>query len=335
MILATAALIPMFVNGQFNHPLRQCGLALVIVIWILTLLTLMAGSFAMTMRRDSSVSSAIKTSAEALARAEEGIILAQFMLAQPDQEQRWRADGTVYRVVNPDGEIRIRILSESGKVDINTAGDAQLAALINWATDDGWLQQQLLNAILDWRDDDDETRTMGAEKRQYRQEGLAYEPSNRAFQSLEELQLVLGMNEAIFSAVEPFITVYSGLSEVDVTNASSQLLAILTKDLKQRNMDDGAIQKRLEDTAGGNGETDNLGIASGGENQTYTIVAEAMLRNEASVGLEAVVQSQDGDTGTPFQVLDWKQRLQGQSLFDAAMDYPVITIDEFKYDDRY
>lgn len=322
-------------NRRHIVPARQHGLALVIVIWILTLLTLMAGSFAMTMRRDSSVSSALKSNAEALAQAESGIILAQFMLAQPDQEQRWRVDGTVYRLIKPNGEIRIRILSESGKVDINSANEAQLAALINWATDDDWLQQQLLNAILDWRDADDDTRTMGAEKRQYRLAGLAYAPSNGAFQNLEELQLVLGMNEAIFSVIEPFITVYSGLAEVDMDSASPELLAILAKDMKEKRIDDSAIQKRLNDAPDEDSE-DSSGAGGVGENQTYTIVAEALLEDEASAALEVVVQSQGGESVSPFQVFDWKQKLQGPSLFDDNMDYAVITIpDEFKYDDRY
>ena len=323
------------VKSCFPRHFKQGGLALVIVIWILTLLTLMAGSFAMTMRRDSSVSVAIKSNAEALAEAEAGIMIAQFMLAQTDAERRWLADGTVYQLIRPDGEVRIRIQSEAGKVDINTSNDTQLAALINAVTSDNWQQQQLLNAILDWRDSDDETRTMGAERRQYRLAGLFYEPSNSAFQSVEELQLVLGMNEVIFKAMEPFITVYSGQAEVDLRYASPQLLAILARELKERNIDDTALQQRLDAPS----QTDDVsGVEEGAtdvENQTYTITAEASIGDDASAGLEVVAKKQESNTGSPFQVLDWKQIVQGPSLFDGTMEYSVITIqDEFRYGDR-
>jgi type II secretory pathway component PulK len=65
---------------------RQRGLALVIVIWILTLLSLMAGSFALSMRRESSVAGALKNNAQAQALAETGLSIAQFMLQQTDPD---------------------------------------------------------------------------------------------------------------------------------------------------------------------------------------------------------------------------------------------------------
>lgn len=326
--------VPMFRNSFHTGSNHQSGLALVIVIWILTLLTLMAGSFAMTMRRDTSVSVAMKSSAEALARAESGIILAQFMLAQADPELRWQANGTVYRLINPDGEIRIRILSEMGKIDINTSNQTQLAALTAAVVKDDWQQQQLLNAILDWRDADDDTRTLGAEKRQYRLAGLSYGPSNKAFQTLEELQLILGMNEALFNAIEPFITVYSGQTEVNLRDASPALLRILENGLEQKNIQDAALNRRLDAADEESGDPMGSEPSFDSENQTYTIIAEAMVHDGASVGLQAVIKSQGLEMGTPFQVLDWKQNLQGPSLFDDAMEYAVITIqDEFRFDD--
>lgn len=313
----------------------QSGLALVIVLWVLTLLTLMAGSFAMTMRRDNSVSLALKNNAEALAQAESGIILAQFMLAQTEPELRWQADGTVYRLLKPDSEVRIRILSEAGKIDINTSNETQLAALLAAVVKDDWEQQRLLNAILDWRDADDDTRTLGAERRQYQMARLSYGPSNQAFQTLEELQLVLGMNEAIFTAIQPFITLYSGQAEVNINTASPELLSLLASELKKRNIQDVALENRLAKTGEANVDA-GAGAGLAGESETYTILAEAMVHDEAVAGLEVVVKSQGGEADMPYQILDWKQNVQGPSLFDEAMGYAVITIqDEFRYDDRY
>lgn len=322
----------------FMHPSkqRQQGLALVIVIWILTLLTLMAGSFAMSMRRDSSVSMAIKNNAQALALAESGFVRALFMLNQTDPDQRWQADGTVYEIVGDESRIRLRVFAESGKVDINTSGEAQIGALLKSVLQDNWEQQRLLNAILDWRDADDDTRSQGAEKRQYKLAGLFYSPSNGAFQSLEELQLVLGMNERVFSAIQPFITIYSGEAEVNQRFASPEMLAILAEDLKDRNIDDVSLQKRLQAGNDANSDVGDSEQAFIGENQTYTIIAEAIVQNEASAGLEVVVKSLGNDSFTPFEIMDWKQNLQGLSSFDDAMESTIITIqDEFRYDDKY
>ncbi len=319
---------------------RQQGVALVIVIWILSLLTLMAGSFALSMRRESSVSMAVINSAKSLAMAESGIMLAEFNLTQTDPEQRWQANGAIYELEKPDGVIRIRIFSESGKVDINASSEQQLSALVAALTDDSWEQQRLVNAILDWRDADDDTRTMGAEKRQYQQARLAYEPSNNAFQNLEELQLVLGINENYFNQLQPWITVYSGESEVNLRDAAPELLAILAQDLERRNIHDEALQKRLQVADQSNDETlddeeSNQDEAFINENQTYTIIAEAQIQDEASAGLEVVAKYQDNESGSPFEILDWKHYLQGLSLFDGAMDHLVITVqDEFRYDNN-
>lgn len=329
---------PMRLNMNATQMNRQRGLALVIVIWILTLLTLMAGSFAMSMRRESSVSYAITSSAKAQALAETAVVLAQFNLTQTDPEQRWRADGTIYEIIGPESRIRMRIFSEAGKVDINTSSEQQLEAVLGSVVRDDWQRLELLNAILDWRDADDDTRTHGAEKRQYKRAGLSYGPSNAAFQSLEELQQVLGMNEAIFTAIQSLITVYSGQSEIDQQSAAPELLAILAADLKKRNIHDESLKKSaqaIEDSANelDNTEQSAIGIS---ENQTYTIVVEAQVQHETSSTLEVVMryQGQSQESLEPFAILDWKQNLQTTSLFNLAMEYPVITIqDEFRYDD--
>lgn len=313
---------------------RQQGLALVIVIWILTLLTLMAGSFALSMRRESSVGYAITSNAKALALAESGLYLAEFNLGQTDPEQRWLANGTIYEIIGRESRMRIRVFSEAGKVDINMAGEEPLAAVLKSVLPDDWERQHLLNAILDWRDADDDTRTQGAEKRQYKSAGLSYGPTNAAFQSLEELQLVLGMNEAVYNAIQPYITVYSSAAEPNPRDASPELLNILAADLKDRGIQDAALQNSVtEADRAGNAPAD-FEQAFTGENQTYTIIVEVEIREAASAGLEVVVQSQGNGGATPFDTLDWKQNLQTSSLFNNAMEYPVITIqDEFRYDD--
>lgn len=319
-----------------NKLASQNGLALVIVIWLLSLLTLMAGSFALSMRRDSSVSLALKTNAEALAQAERGIAQAEFMLNLADSEQRWQSNGTVYEIIGDEVRIRIRIFAESGKVDLNASSETQLEALLKVMLPGDRQRQELLNAILDWRDPDDDTRTLGAENRQYRLAGLAYGPSNAAFQNLEELQLVLGMNQTIYEAIRPYITVYSGAAEVDQQLASPELLAILAGDLADRNMNDAALDKRLETGSGEGNPEGDPGQVFTSKQQTYTIIAEALLQSEAAAGVEVVAQSQGAENQMPFELLDWKQNLQQLSLFEQATELPVITIqDEFRYNDRF
>ncbi|TCV87574.1 general secretion pathway protein K [Methylomonas methanica] len=314
---------------------RQRGLALVIVIWILTLLSLMAGSFALSMRRESSVAGALKNNAQAQALAETGLSIAQFMLQHADPEQRWHADGSIYRIPGNDSEIRIRILSESGKVDINAAEEPLLKALINSVSDDEKLQQHLLDALLDWRDADDEPRPQGAEKKQYRQAGLAYQPSNQPFQSLEELQLVLGFNADIFERLQPWITIYSGQAELNSRLAPPELLQIIGDRLKEQNIHDVYLDNRLaESTAADDSNAEQTDPALAEEEQTYTIMVQTLLEDQATSAIEAVLRIQNQDPSqAPYQILDWKQGQQVLALFDSAMESQLITVqDEFTND---
>ncbi|MDD4913408.1 MAG: type II secretion system protein GspK [Methylococcales bacterium] len=347
----------------------QNGFALVIVIWILTLLSLMAGSFALTMRRASSVTMALKNNAQAVALTESSLTMAEYMLQQPDPSQNWLADGSVYRIVRDDGsEIRIKIESESGKIDVNEADPGLLSAAIGAITSDKWQQQKLLNSILDWRDADDEARPHGAEKKDYLEAGLPYGPSNQPFQSLDELQLVTGIDADMFNRLQPWFTVYSGQKTVDMNQASPDVQEIVNNAL----LDGGGQTAAGQSAAPGNAnqkpaaqtnnQTANNSQAANNQNSTYTIIIEVRTEDGGSASLEAVAQlpasgggpgqssgagqpatAQPTGNGQPLpsgqpsgagqapeQILDWKQNQLIKSLFAIDMEARLITVrDEF------
>ena len=98
--------------------MKQKGVALILVLWVLSILTLMAGSFSKTMRRESAGVMTIRANAEANAQAQAGISLAQAMLLHEDEAKRWRVDGRIYEIETENATMRIRLLSETGKIDI-------------------------------------------------------------------------------------------------------------------------------------------------------------------------------------------------------------------------
>jgi general secretion pathway protein K len=216
---------PIHSNNRYSRvKSTEFGFALVLVLWVLSLLIIMAGSFALTMRRESTIVAGIKDNAGALAAAEAGIAYAEIMLLNPDKNKQWRADGSIYQVDFGDTKIRLRLLSESGKVDINNANQALLQALMAQAPIEEDEQNKVVGAILDWRD---LVNIDGAEKKEYRDAGLKYQPRNKPFQTLEELQMVLGMNERLYDWLEPIITVYSGQPEVNLKLASAKVINLM------------------------------------------------------------------------------------------------------------
>ncbi|MGB4498969.1 MAG: type II secretion system protein GspK, partial [Methylococcaceae bacterium] len=99
--------------------MKQRGVALILVLWVLSILMLMAGSFSLTMRRESAGVMAIKANAQANAQAQAGLAIAEAMLLHEDENKRWRIDGSIYEIETQNAKTRIRILSETGKIDLN------------------------------------------------------------------------------------------------------------------------------------------------------------------------------------------------------------------------
>ncbi len=85
----------------------------------------------------------------------------------------------------------------------------------------------MLEAILDWRDADDLRRPNGAEAPEYRGAGLKYVPTNSRFESVGELQRVLGMTPGLMARIADSLTTYTRQRGVNLATAPrSVLLAI-------------------------------------------------------------------------------------------------------------
>ena len=97
--------------------MKHKGVALVLVLWVLSLLTIIAGSFVLSVRRQTAVITGLKNNAVAAATAESGIAFAQWMLLIPDLNKRWRADGSIYQIDGNKTQLRVRLLSETGKIN--------------------------------------------------------------------------------------------------------------------------------------------------------------------------------------------------------------------------
>ncbi|MHC5020149.1 MAG: type II secretion system minor pseudopilin [Planctomycetota bacterium] len=90
----------------------------------------------------------------------------------------------------PD-DIAYGLDDENGKININTAPAEILAELPG-------LNSEIANAIVDWRDDNDEiSNEEGAEESYYLSLRSPYSPRNAPFETIEELLLVRGITPAL------------------------------------------------------------------------------------------------------------------------------------------
>ena len=203
----------------------QHGIAIIIVLWIITLLALIAASFVTVMRSDIQVVTNSMGRAKAEAAANAGIQRAMFELFKPvNTPDRWAADGVPRGWTYQDAAITITMNDEAGKIDINTASEALLRSLFQsqGLTPDEAVA--MVDAINDWRDQDSVKRLHGAEEAEYLAAGLKYKPANAPFQAIEELKLVLGMTPQIYQRIAPLITIYSRQPGVYAQIASRAVL---------------------------------------------------------------------------------------------------------------
>ena len=290
---------------------RQRGIAFVLVLWVIAMLSILLGSFSLVARTENLQSRHLFDSTQARYAAEAGLNLAVYELRKSDPLQRWVGDGRPYTFAYGDAEIEVRITDDSGKIDINAADENMLMGLFTARGLDLDQAQALKDAILDWRDPDDDTRANGAEAPQYKAAGLSYGPKNAPFDTVSELQQVLGMNYALFEKLEPALTIYSGSSKPSAAFADAETLAAMYPDVPLEQLQQ-LIQQRQSmapgDLAGGALTLpDGTPIVAGGGGLTYSVKSRAKLPNGASTTLDATIRMGGvSAAGRPFVILRWR-----------------------------
>lgn len=280
------------------------GIALVLVLWILSLLAIIASSFVFSTRTDTLLTANLLGQARAEALADAGVQRALYALLKPSTDPaRWQGDGRTHLWQYEGETIAITLRSESAKIDINTAHPDLLRGLLRQAGVDGQALEMLLDALQDWRDADDLRRLHGAEKDDYAAAGKTYVPANANFQTIEELRQVLGMSDAVFRGIAGHITVYSGQTGINSSIAArAVLLAIPGVDpgavdayIASRNVPPGQIIPTFPPAQ----------AFSAGDGNVFSIVADVKLSDNSRFIREAVVRVEHNPKN-PAAFLAWR-----------------------------
>jgi len=230
---------PMNIRKEYGRS-RDEGIALLLVLWILTILMLLVFSFSYMARTETYATMAYKSGTEKKFFAEAGldrgimeIFYRQFYKDQTvDIEGReiWKTDDTPYQGQIGDGLYTVRITNEEGKVDINTASEVVLKNLFINMGIQAEEADTIVDSIMDWKDPDDLHRIHGAESDYYMSLPNPYKAKDADFETLEELLLVKGMTSEILYGTKDkkgaidFLTIHSGQGEIDINAAPKEVL---------------------------------------------------------------------------------------------------------------
>jgi type II secretory pathway component PulK len=214
-------------EAEAMRPRGQQGIALIAVLWALTLLSIIAALLSLETRTGTRIAENMADAATARVAADAGIQRAILDLAA--RHRKFRADGTVYGWHFADSNVRISIQDEGGKINLNLAPQDLLTALFASVGVEPNPAKSLAEAIVDFRDEDDYKHPNGAEEFDYRAAELPWGPKNAPFAAVEELRQVLGMTPEIYQLVAPDLTIYTSTPLVNAVLASKRLTATLSQ----------------------------------------------------------------------------------------------------------
>ena len=217
-----------------DQRLKRCstrhGFALFLVLWVLMFLSVVVGQFCYAMRTELNIAANFKEESQAYYTARAGLCQGLKMVIEnerrPHDLARLREDETL---VEDEGEMSqglrldvelpsepfgrgryvLKIGNESGKVNINQAGDELLRMLLDAFDLEDSDKDVIVDSIQDWRDEDDLHRVNGAESDYYQGMRPPYDAKNGPFDSIDELLLVKGVTpELFYGGLKDLVTVY-------------------------------------------------------------------------------------------------------------------------------
>lgn len=215
----------------------ESGIALFVVLWVLTLLMVIVGQFSFTVRHELQSLRNFKEATEAYYIAEAGLNSTLLDLvkgreiggqlvedpdeyidedeeldeAYPEAQPSLRINAPNPPVPFANGRFAVWIDNASGRFNLNSADDDLLRLMLDPLVADEDTISEIVDAIMDWRDSDDLHRLNGAESDYYRSLDEPYACKNGDFDTVDELLFVKGVTPEIF---------YGGLRDMVTVSGS-------------------------------------------------------------------------------------------------------------------
>ena len=264
----------------------QRGAALLLVMWLILLLSGLVAGYAMSARIESMQGNGLARSVVAREAARAGVEYAVSRLMDADATKRWVPDGRGYQLVFDGAQIEVSVRDETGKVDLNAAAPDLLAALMRTLGEPEESARRIAGAIVDWRDEDTLVQVAGgAEDPNYAAAGLAWGAKDAPFETVAEVEQVLGMRPALYRSMAPHLTVHAALAMPDANFADAPVLQAMGVERPQP----------VDDT---------LPVSGSG---TYSVESRARLANGRRAHLSVILRvGGNGLTGSSYTPLRWQ-----------------------------
>ncbi len=187
----------------------QRGVAIVIVLWVIMVLSLLISGFAFTMHVETQIASYARKELKAEMLARSGIEVAKMQLLLHQQSaadawydalnQDWATNEELY--VNHelgDGVFNVKITDEESRIPVNSASEVQLERLMTLLNVDPSDGDIIVDSILDWIGPGELTRLNGAKSDYYMSLSPPYRAKDAPMDRVDELLLIRGVTPELF-----------------------------------------------------------------------------------------------------------------------------------------
>jgi general secretion pathway protein K len=214
--------------------------------------------------------------------------------------------------------VAVTFIPEAARIDVNLASPQLLANFFGVLGAQRQQAEQYVERIAGWTAKPKATSTFGAaqnnEEALYRAAGRSYSPRGGPFAHVDELSLVIDLPPALIERAKPFLTVYSGKSEIDVLDAAPEVIAAIPgmtpnllnalAEARRTAADPQAVSRML-------GGLPLQGVASIEGGDTYRVQVRIRYDNGRQEASEVVILT--GLTDKPYRVLSWRDGLDALS----------------------
>jgi len=141
-------------------------------------------------------------------------------------EDPWREpqDLVVPEMVFGDARYALVLRDVGAALNLNEASETMLRQFFAQGMDVDYAEaDELAQAILDWRDEDEIPRLNGGEREEYLDEGALVLPPNRDFVEIDELRHVRGMTPELYVRAAPHLTLI-GDGDININSAPEPVL---------------------------------------------------------------------------------------------------------------
>jgi len=287
---------------------KQTGIALVMILWFIALLSLLALGFSKATRTNTLVTRNLVDSIQAKHLAAAAVEKGIHGLVSPDPAVFNRLiTGVPYEFSIGDAKLSYLLQDENGKLDINHAPVELIEHLL---VSRGVTENEALSishAVGDWRDENDLKQLHGAEQHEYSDKGMVWMPANAPFRSILEVRHVMGMSSDIYTLIAPLITVYGNSEKINPEFAPRALLEAIpgidTVELENYlNVRESVVAE--EDPAALPLLTSVESALSGQTGPIYSVFGRVQLPSGSLATRRLVVWIPENSLGSPYFVLD-------------------------------